>query len=310
LSKTLGGELAMLGVISDATTGDNLMAEHTSGNPNAVDRFVRLDDGDMHVVEEGKPDAPALLLIHGSAASLVCWDLVVPALAGTFRVIRVDLLGCGKSSTPAGRAGYDIATQAHRVGVVLDRIGVSSVSVVGHSSGCTVATALAEQRRGAVAGLALIDFGPSLVAKSPENLLFRLLLTPFPGRLLWRLRTEFTIRKAARAGFTRPVDLPDAFIQDALRMTYRAFVGTIRAPQNYLRERDLPDRLAGLGLPLLVIFGTEDERWPSSGAAAFSVVPGARIELLVGVGHLPIMEDPQATAELLLDFAEAAAHLS
>jgi pimeloyl-ACP methyl ester carboxylesterase len=59
-----------------------------------------------------------------------------------------------------------------------------------------------------------------------------------------------------------------------------------------------------------VIFGTEDERWPSSGAAAFRVVPGARIELLVGVGHLPIMEDPQATAELLLDFAEAAAHLS
>jgi pimeloyl-ACP methyl ester carboxylesterase len=105
------------------------------------------------------------------------------------------------------------------------------------------------------------------------------------------------------------VDIPDAFIEDALRMTYRAFVGTIRAPQTYLGERSLPDRLAALGLPLLVIFGTEDQRWPSAGAAAYGVVPGTRIELLAGVGHLPIMEDAQATGKLLLDFAVAAARL-
>jgi pimeloyl-ACP methyl ester carboxylesterase len=76
------------------------MTEHMSGEPDADDRFVRLDDGDMHVVEDGKPGAPALLLIHGSAGSLASWDAVVPSLAGAFRVIRVDLLGCGKSATP------------------------------------------------------------------------------------------------------------------------------------------------------------------------------------------------------------------
>ncbi len=260
----------------------------------------------MHVVESGKPGAPALLLIHGSAASLVCWDLVVPSLAGAFRVIRVDLLGCGKSTTPADGGGYDIPSQARRVGAVLDKLGVTTVTVIGHSSGCTVATALAEQRPGAVAALALIDFGPSLAAKTPEKPLLRLLLTPVVGRLLWRLRSEDSIRKGARIGFARPVDIPDAYIEDALRMTYGAFVGTIRAPQTFLEERSLPDRLVALGVPLLVIFGTEDQRWPSSGAAAYSVVPGARIELLAGVGHLPIMEDPQATGRLLLDFATAA----
>ena len=93
-------------------------------------------------------------------------------------------------------------------------------------------------------------------------------------------------------------------------MTYRAFVGTMRAPLTYLGEGSLPDRLAALGLPLLVVFGTEDQRWPASGAAGYGVVPGARIELLEGVGHLPIMEDPQATAKLLVDFAAPAAHLS
>ena len=71
-----------------------------------------------------------------------------------------------------------------------------------------MATALAEQRPDKVAALALIDMGPSPDAKIPEGLLVRLLLTQFPGPLLWRLRTEATIRKASSTGFTRPVDIP------------------------------------------------------------------------------------------------------
>jgi pimeloyl-ACP methyl ester carboxylesterase len=107
------------------------MTEHMPGEPDADDRFVRLDDGDMHVVQDGKLGAPALLLIHGSAGSLASWDAVVPSLAGAFRVIRIDLLGCGRSATPAD--GYDIPTQARRVGTALDKLGVSRVTVIGHS---------------------------------------------------------------------------------------------------------------------------------------------------------------------------------
>jgi pimeloyl-ACP methyl ester carboxylesterase len=284
------------------------MTEHMSGQPEADDRLVRLDDGDMHVVQDGKTGAPALLLIHGSAASLACWDLVVPLLAGACRVIRVDLPGCGKSTTPAG--GYDAPTQARRVGAALDSLGVSRVTVIGHSSGCAVATALAEQRPGAVAGLALIDMGPNLDAKIPERLLLRLLLTQFPGRLLWRLKSEATIRKGARSGFTRPVDIPDAFVEHMREITHRDFVGAMQAPLDYLEQRSLPSRLPPLGLPVLVIFGTDDQRWRSSSAVAYRAVPGARVELLPGVGHTPMMEDPQATGRLLLDFAAAAAHPS
>jgi pimeloyl-ACP methyl ester carboxylesterase len=67
---------------------------------------------------------------------------------------------------------------------VLDSLGVSQVIVVGHSSGCTVATALAEQRPGAVTGLALIDFGPTLEAKIPERPIFRLEDPQTTGELL------------------------------------------------------------------------------------------------------------------------------
>ena len=149
----------------------------------------------MHVVEDGDPGARALLLIHGTAGSTACWDPVVPSLAGAYRVIRVDLLGHGRSSSSAD--GYDIPAHARRVGAALDRLGVNRVTVIGHSGGCMVATALAEQRPDMVAALALIDMGPTPDAKIPEGRLTRLLLTRFPGPLLWRLRTEATIRKAS-----------------------------------------------------------------------------------------------------------------
>jgi pimeloyl-ACP methyl ester carboxylesterase len=67
-------------------------------------------------------------------------------------------------------------------------------------------------------------------------------------------------------------------------------------------------RLTPLGLPVLVIFGADDQRWRSSSAAAYRVVPGARVELLPGEGHTPMMEDPQTTGKLLLEFAAAAEH--
>lgn len=72
------------------------MAQYMSGDPDAHDGFVRLDDGDMRVVQDGTPGAPAVLLIHGTGASAAWWDPVVPPLAGACRVIRVDLAGHGR----------------------------------------------------------------------------------------------------------------------------------------------------------------------------------------------------------------------
>jgi pimeloyl-ACP methyl ester carboxylesterase len=166
---------------------------------------------------------------------------------------------------------------------------------------------MAEQRPDLVVALALISMGPNLSAKLPESLLFRLLLTPFTGRLLWQLRTENSIRKAACSGMARPVDIPDAIVEHAQKLTLREFAGAMSASTDYLAERSLPDRLTPLGVPLLVVFGVDDGRWRSSSAAAYRVVPGARVELLPGVGHTPMMEDPQTTGKLLLDFAAATA---
>ena len=85
-------------------------------------------------------------------------------------------------------------------------------------------------------------------------------------------------------------------------MTFHSLTATTQASRDYVKERALPDRLAPLGKPLLVIFGEEDRRWQSSSAADYRAVPGARVEMLPGLGHTPILEDPARTASCLLAF--------
>ena len=258
----------------------------------------------IHIAQDGPRDAPALVLIHGFSASIRSWDLLVPRLSASYRVIRIDLLGHGRSAKPTG-SSYTIPDQGLRVGEVLDQLGVTRAVVVGHSTGGSVATALAEQRPDLVTALALINTGPSTDAVIPQGPVNELLEIPVVGQLLWRLRTDSLIRQAAATAVTRDVPIPQAIVDDVRGMTYHAFTATARAAVDYLQQRPLPDRLATLGAPLLVIFGGEDRRWRSSSAADYRAVPGMKIEMLPGVGHSPLIEDPPRTAELLLAFVAA-----
>ncbi|MEV5328956.1 alpha/beta fold hydrolase [Nonomuraea fastidiosa] len=259
-------------------------------------RTLRLDDGDLHVRQDGPRDAPALLLIHGSASSLRSWDALVPPLAETYHVIRIDLLGHGRSGKPDDRS-YATEDQARRAGEALDRLGIERATVAGHSSGGVVATALAEQRSGLVDALVLINTGPSLEAFIPQEP-----LPLSPDR--WPPDDE-QIRRFGGTGFSRPgFEVPQVLLDEVRLMTFHSLTTTMRETTEYLRRRALPDRLAGLGKPLLVVFGADDRRWRSSSAADYRAVPGARVELLPGIGHTPILEDPPGTAALLLDFLE------
>lgn len=253
----------------------------------------------MHVVCDGAREAPPLLLIHGSGASGASWSPVVAALAAHHHVIRVDLPGCGQSPPPRS---YDVPAQASQVAAVLDDLGLRHVAVVGHSSGGYVATALAEERPDLVGSIALISCGPHLDALLPQPLLLRVLLGPPFGRLIWSRRSDAMIRRGIQATAALPVDVPDDAVADFRRTTYHAFRTVLRRNAAYLAERGVPDRLAALAVPVLVVFGAADPRWNPSSAHRYEVVPGARIELLPGVGHLPVFEVPERTGELLLDW--------
>jgi pimeloyl-ACP methyl ester carboxylesterase len=227
---------------------------------------------------------------------------MVPTLADHHHVIRVDLPGCGKSP-PA--LSYDVPDQAVRVAALLDDLGLRHVPVVGHSSGGYVATALAERRPDLVGSLVLISTGPSLDAFLPQPVVLRILLARPFGPFLWSRRSDAMIRRAIGATTARPVDIPDDVVADLRGITYRAFRTVLRCNAAYVAERSVPERLAALDVPLLVIFGAADPRWEPSSAQRYAAVPDARVEMLPGVGHIPMFEAPESTGKLLLGFTRA-----
>ncbi|MGW5646358.1 alpha/beta fold hydrolase [Saccharopolyspora sp. NPDC003752] len=284
----------------------NAVSVRTETAEASGEQIVRVPGGDIRVVQEGPPGAPAVVLLHGLAGSAAWWEPVLPALRD-LHVVRVDLLGHGGSAKPTD--GYGIAEQAGRVGAVLDRLGVRRATVVGHSTGGAVATSLAEQRRDLVAAVALVDTGPRADAFLGDSFVADLMTTPVVGELIWRLRTDGALRGAMSTAFTREVRIPEQLVADARGMTYRGLTATDEAVDAFLAERPVPDRLAGLGLPTLVIFGAQDRRWQPSSAQDYRRIPHARIEILDGVGHTPMFEDPDTTGALLHGFAvEAGSH--
>ncbi|KZB79265.1 alpha/beta fold hydrolase [Amycolatopsis regifaucium] len=255
-----------------------------------------LSRGGIHVCQDGPRDAPALLLIHGTAASARSWEPMVPLLTRSHRVIRIDLPGCGRSAQPDA-ASYAVPDQAYRVGAVLDGLGVEHVVIVGHSSGGVFATALAEQRPDLVTALVFINTGPSMAAYIAKEV-------PIRAASSAEL-TDVQIRQAMNDGFRTGFEIPQSFVDQFRDIDFSVFGAMSQAIRAYLDERALPQRLAPLGKPLLVIFGEEDRRWRPSSAGDYRAVPGAAVEMLPALGHSPNIEDPPRTAVPLLAFAAA-----
>jgi pimeloyl-ACP methyl ester carboxylesterase len=167
-------------------------------------------------------------------------------------------------------------------------------------SGGAAATALAEQRPDLVAALVLISTGPHMGAHIAPPAAID------PSQ--WPDVTDDQLRQFASSWVSRPgYQIPAGFLDEVRAMTFHSLTATTQASRDYVKEQALPDRLAALGKPLLVIFGEQDRRWRSSSAADYRAVPGARVEMLAGLGHMPMLEDPVRTASCLLAFTAAQA---
>jgi NAD(P)-dependent dehydrogenase (short-subunit alcohol dehydrogenase family)/pimeloyl-ACP methyl ester carboxylesterase len=103
----------------------------------ATERFVDSSDGvRVAVYEEGNPDGPTLVMVHGWPDSHVLWGGVVPHLADRFRIVRYDNRGVGKTSVPKPVSAYSMRGYADDVAAVIDAVAPGQpVHVLAHDWG-------------------------------------------------------------------------------------------------------------------------------------------------------------------------------
>jgi pimeloyl-ACP methyl ester carboxylesterase len=98
---------------------------------------------------------------------------------------------------------------------------------------------------------------------------------------------------------------PDQVVDDLRVMTYTAFDHSSDAERDYTDQEPLDERLAAIHVPLLVIFGAQDQIYDAQEAIArYAAVPGAQTHLIEGAGHSPNVEKPDQVAPLILAFAK------
>lgn len=295
LALATGALALLLGLNAYLTTAEE------AGPYADVGRVVPVEGPDLQAHEDGSRDAPALVLLHGFAASMRWWDRIAPALRREHRVVRFDLLGHGGSAKPRERAEYEFERQAAGLRAALDRLGVGRVLLVGNSMGGLTAAALAAELGTRARGVVLLGTAPHpkyRLETSAESIIE----LPVIGPLLDRVLPDSVVRRALADVFAPGTEVPDEFVADYRDMTFSAVLNARREADEFARERPLDERLATLGLPLLVIFGTEDGRTDQRGFAAYRDVPGVRYRRLEGIGHTPQWEGPGTTARLIARF--------
>jgi pimeloyl-ACP methyl ester carboxylesterase len=268
-------------------------------------RILDLPGGRLQVLERGPRRGSPIVLIHCFSCAIDWWDGMIPLLDRRHRVIAIDLLGFGGSEKPG--SGYSMPDQAKLVAEALEELGVSGAEVVGHSLGGTVATALAVESPRLVRRLVIVDQAPDGSYGPGLPLTATLTFVPVLGQALWQVTPDFAIRDGLGAAFRSGYDVPDRFVDDFHRMTYTSYRDSGAGEGDYTDEKPLDRRLASIRMPLLAIFGAEDQIYDAKKAlAAYGRLPGAETELIPGAGHSPNVEKPARTARLVLAFADRA----
>ena len=263
---TLGllAALAVLLAVNTVTTGSQTKPAELTADEG---RILELSRGSVQVTDSGDPGGPGqpIVLLHCYACSLHWFDRLEPLLAENHRVIRIDLLGFGGSEKP--EAGYEIPTQAAMVAEALNELDVQGALVAGNSMGAMVTASLAEQASQLVDRAVVIDMAPNTDDYGDGlPLLARLGYVPVLGEAMWRVTPDFAVRDAYKESFAPDFDVESGFddpdqVAGRLRCDDLHVVRHARTAKadDYVEELPLNERFKQVPVPLLVIFGAEDQ---------------------------------------------------
>lgn len=236
-------------------------------------------------VEDSGGSKPPLLLLHEGVGDARMWDPLWDQLTASFRAIRYDVRGFGRSPEPT--ENFTLLADAQSV---LDQLDVDS----GHVAGCSMG------------GLTALE----LVLAQPYRVRTLVLLCPGIGGYPYAEHPELEAQYEAFAAAGDQDGLlrlsleqwaaagPDPLVTDMMRSALRAWPGEEQFEQ---AGEPTYDRLGEIHLPTVLMVGDKDEPGLiASNEAAAARIPGCELIRMPGVDHYPTVREPKLVLDTIL----------
>jgi 3-oxoadipate enol-lactonase len=260
--------------------------------------FARIHGTLLHYRTCGPEGAPALVFVNSLGTDARIWDAVIASLSTEFFCLSYDKRGHGLSDAPEGE--YSLDDHLADLEGLLDHVGLDRVVVIGVSIGGLIAQGIALKSPQRVAGLVLCCTAPRMGDVA-----------------MWTARIDTARTKGLEPmadavmerwfspGFRRDraVDLA-GWRNLFLRTNSQGYANTCAT----LRDTDLSSAIPAIAAPTLVIAGDADLAAPVELVRNCTAIPGARLEILAGVGHIPSLEQPEMLSGLISDFLKEVGH--
>lgn len=257
--------------------------------------FARVNGVVLHHEDRGDRGRPALVFANSLGTDFRIWDEVVALLGERCRFVRYDKRGHGLSeATPAP---YRMDDHVRDLESLLQHLGISSCTVVGLSVGGMIAQGIAAKRPDMVRAIVLSNTAHRIGTAE-----------------MWNQRIDGVVAHGIASladgvmqrWFTpayRSPDNPDFVGYTAMltRTTVDGYAGTCAA----LRDADFTESTRALKLPALCIVGDQDGSTPPDLVRSTAdLIEGSEFHVIAGAGHIPCVEQPEATARLIGRFLD------
>ena len=273
-------------------------------------QFITLNGVRVHYKQTGQGQ-PAMLLLHGFAASEFSWREAMQPLAKFGTVIAYDRPAFGLTERPqkwTGENPYGSEFQADTVFAMMDAKNVQQAILIGNSAGGTIATLAALRHPERVRALILVD-AAIYSRKSSSGVMDWLLQTPQAQRL-----GPLFVRSIKDWG----MDFARSAWHDPSKITPDIWTGYLKPLKADNWDRglwefnqapravSLSTRLDEIKLPVLVITGDDDRIVPTENSVRLArELPNARLAVIPNCGHVPHEECPAAFMRAVAEFIDS-----
>jgi len=266
-----------------------------------VHKQIELEGVRIHYREEG--EGIPLILLHGVGVTSLLWEKNIESLAKSYRVLALDLPGCGQSGKLV-HFDYSLLHLALIIEKFILFLGEPKVILGGNSLGGGLALMLALKPQKQIAALVLMA---PICYLQPISIGIKIARTPILGELSFFLLGKWTIRYILKGSIWDHRLITKDVVNRLTRPLYSPFwrwaqMKTLRG----IVPKDVPaitQAYKSIKVPTLIVWGEKDILTPVSLAKRLHQdIPGSELKVFSDCAHIPQFEKPEEVNHLILDF--------